>query len=255
MNTYSFKQMDPAETEAAVGKNFNHNSPYAANSIIYSGLGEPITGCRAPRKIIADTGAAVDFIGARDLHNDKQRKTSEPIHFCIANGTTKADTVVQYYSSALGAEVSPHVLTDSVSALSIGKRVANGCWTPKENNKSGSCTLIKPDGKIIGFEEDEHDVPYLMEHRTTAVPARVQVNKENKMPTATPASQDPPEPETGQGGPWLVEDDRARRDQQRSILKDTGPVPAPKGNTDNPPEPIEYDYSEVDEENARDLRT
>ena len=29
---------------------------------------------------------------------------------------------------------------------------------------------------------------------------------------------------------------------------------APKGNTDSPPEPIEYDYSEVDEENARDLR-
>ena len=25
-------------------------------------------------------------------------------------------------------------------------------------------------------------------------------------------------------------------------------------NTDNPLEPIEYDYSEVDEENARDLR-
>ena len=83
MHEYSFKYMDPAETEAAVGKNFNHNSPFAANSIFYSGLGEPITGCPAPRKIIADTGAAVDLIGARDLHNkDKQRKTFEPIHFC-----------------------------------------------------------------------------------------------------------------------------------------------------------------------------
>ena len=82
--------------------------------------------------------------GARDLHNkDKQRKTSEPIHFCIANGTIKADTIVQYFSSALGEEVFPHVLTDSVSALSIGKRVANGCefhWTPKDNDNSGSCT-------------------------------------------------------------------------------------------------------------------
>ena len=29
---------------------------------------------------------------------------------------------------------------------------------------------------------------------------------------------------------------------------------APKGNIEHPPEPIEYDYSEVDEENARDLR-
>ena len=109
--------------------------------------------------------------------------------------------------------------------------------------------------KIIEFGVDEHDVPYLMEHRTTALPAQVQVKKENKMPTAIPASRDPPEPETGQGGPWLVEDDRARRDQKlRSILKDTGPVPVPKGNTGNPPEPIEYDYSEVDEDNARDLR-
>ena len=35
MNEYSFKQMDPNETETAVGKNFNHNSPYAANSIYY----------------------------------------------------------------------------------------------------------------------------------------------------------------------------------------------------------------------------
>ena len=132
-------------------------------------------------------------------------------------------------------------MTDSLSALSIGKRVANGCefhWTPKENNKFGSCTLIKPDGKIIEFEVDGHDVPYLMEHRTTAVPAQVQMNKENKKPTATP-----------------VEENRVRSDQQlRSILRDTGPVPAPKGRTGRPPEPIEYDYSEVDEENARDLR-
>ena len=259
MHEYLFKQMDPDETETAVGKNFNRNSPYAANSIYYSGLGESIIGCPAPRKIIADTGAAVDFIGARDLRNkDKQRKTSEPIRFCTANGTTKADTIVQYYSSALDEEVFPHVLTDSVPALSIGKRVAHGYefhWTPKESNKSGSCTLIKPDGKRIGFEVDEHDVPYLMEHRTAAVPAQVQVNKKNMMPTGTPASQDPPEPETGQGGPWLVEDDRARRDQKlRSILRDTGPVPAPKGRTDSPLEPIEYDYSEVDVENARDLR-
>ena len=95
----------------------------------------------------------MDLIGARDLHNKvKQRKTSEPIHYCTANGITKADTVVQYFSSAraLGEEVSPHVLTDSVSALSIGKRVANGCefhWTPKNINGSGSCTLINPDGK------------------------------------------------------------------------------------------------------------
>ena len=49
------------------------------------------------------------------------KKTSEPIHFCTANGTVEADTIVQYYSSALGEEVSPHVLTDSVTALSIGK--------------------------------------------------------------------------------------------------------------------------------------
>ena len=259
MHEYSFKQMDPAETETAVGKNFNNNSPYAANSMFYSGLGEPITGCPAPRKIIADTGAAVDLIGARDLHNkDKERKTSEPIHVCIANGTTKADTIVQYYSSALGEEVSPHVLTDSVSALSIGKRVASGCeflWTPKENNKAGSCTLIKPDGKRIEFEVDEHDVPYLMEHRTIAVPVQTKTDKENQMPTATPASQQDPEPETGQGGPWLVEDDRARHDRKlRSILRDTGPVPAPRGNIEQPPEPIEYGYSEVDEENESDLR-
>ena len=183
MHEYPFKQMDPNATETAVGKNFNHNSPYAANSIYFSALEEPITGCPAPRKVIADTGAAVDLIGARDLHKDKQRKTSEPIHFCTASGTSKADTIVQYYSSAQGEEVSPHVLTDSVSALSIGKRVAKGCefhWTPKENNQFGSCTLIKPDGKRIEFEVDEHDVPYLMEHRTTAVPAQIQMKKEKE---------------------------------------------------------------------------
>ena len=98
MHEYSFKQMDPNETETAVGKNFNHNSPYAANSIYYSGLETPITGCPAPRNIITGTGAAVDLIGARDLHNkDKQRKTSEPIHFCTANGTTTS----RYYCPIL----------------------------------------------------------------------------------------------------------------------------------------------------------
>ena len=68
------------------------------------------------------------MIGARDLHHkDKQRKTPEAIHFCIAKGTTKADTIVQYYSPAKGKQVSPHVLSDSVSAVSIGKRIASGC--------------------------------------------------------------------------------------------------------------------------------
>ena len=115
--------MDPKETETAVGD--NPESKYAANSLYYSGLPEPLTGCPAPRKIIADTGTAVDLIGARDLHGrEKQRKTSEPIHSCVANGTTQADTIVQYYSSALGEQVSPHVLTYPVSALSIGMRVA-----------------------------------------------------------------------------------------------------------------------------------
>ena len=77
--------MDPKETETAVGKNFNHNSPYAANSKYHPGSETPITGCPAPRKIIADTGAAVDLIGARGLHNKgTQRKTPEPIHFCTA---------------------------------------------------------------------------------------------------------------------------------------------------------------------------
>ena len=209
--------------------------------------------------MIADTGAAVDLIGARDLHNkDKQRKTSEPIHLCTANGTTKAFTIVQYFSSALGEEVSPHVLTDSVPALSIGKRVASGCefhWMPNESNKAGSCTLTKPDGKRIEFKVEEHDVPYLMEHRTTAVPAQIDGNKENTMPTATPAGQHVPDPETGQGGPWLVEDDRARRDRKlRSRLRDTGPVPELRGNIDQPPEPIETDYSEVDAEEEQDLR-
>ena len=234
--------MDPQETETAVGKNFNPDSPYAANSIYFPGHDTPIAGCPAPRKIIADTGAAVDLIGARDLHNkDKQKKTSEPIHFCTANGTTKADTIVQYFSSALGENVTPHVLTDSVSALSIGKRIANGCefhWTPKNNNDPGSCVLIKPDGKRIEFEVDEHDVPYLLENRATAVPAQIPTNKENVQPTAT-----------------QIAESRAQSDQRlRSILRETGPVPAPIGRTDSPPEPIEYDYSEVDEENDRDLR-
>ena len=157
----------------------------------------------APRKIIADTGAAVDLIGARDLHNKgKQRKTSELIHFCTANGAAKADTIVQYYSSALGEEVSPHVLTDSVSALSIGKRIASGCEfhrMPKDTDKAGSCTLVKPDGERIEFEVDGHDVPCLMEHRTTAAPVHIEGNTENTMPTATPTGRLIPDPETGQG--------------------------------------------------------
>ena len=245
MNEYSFKQIDPSETETAAGKNFNHNSPYAANSLYYPGPETPITGCPAPREIIADTGAAVELIGARDLHNkDERRETSELIHFCTANGTTKADTIVRYFSSALGEEVTrgdPHVLTDSVSALSIGKRIANGCqfhWTPKNDNDPGSCTLIKPDGRRIEFEVDEHDVPYLFEHRTTAVPAQIQKDKENEQPTST-----------------QIEETRARSDKKlRSILRATGPVPAPRGRTDSPPEPTEYDYSEVEEENSQDLQ-
>ena len=79
-----FKKMDPNKTETGVLHNFTIDP-----KIYYAG-------CPAPRKIIADTGAAVDLIGSRDLHHkDKQKKTSEPIHFRTANGHTKADTVVQ----------------------------------------------------------------------------------------------------------------------------------------------------------------
>ena len=126
---------------------------------------------------------------------------------------------------------------------------------PKENNNAGSCTLIEPDGKRTEFEVDEHDVPYLMEHRTAAVPACIDGNKENTMLAATPAGQPTTDPETGQGGPWLAEDDRARRDRKlRSILKDFGPVPEPGSRIDQPPEPIETDYPEVDTEEEQDLR-
>ena len=108
-----------------------------------------------------------------------RRKISEAVHFCTANGLTTADTVVQYYSSALDEQVSPHVLKDSVSALSIGKRIAEGCefhWTPKTASNNGMCKLIKPNGKEINFDIDEHDVPFLMEARHTAVPAAVTDN-------------------------------------------------------------------------------
>ena len=95
MSEYSFKQMGPQETETAAGNNLNSNSPYAANSEYFPGHDTPVTGCPAPRKVIADTGAAVDLIGARDLHNkDKQKNTSEPIHFCTANGTTKLKLIL-----------------------------------------------------------------------------------------------------------------------------------------------------------------
>ena len=89
MGEYSFKQMDPKETETAVGENSNPDSNYRIEPTRHPG-------CHAPRKIIADTGAAVDLIGARDIHaHDRQRRTAEPIHFCTANGNTKADTIVQ----------------------------------------------------------------------------------------------------------------------------------------------------------------
>ena len=188
MNEYSFKQTDPDMTEIAVGVSFNPNRKYAAESLYYS------SGCPAPRKIIADAGAAVDLIGARDSHHkDRQGKTSEPIHFCTANGITRADTIVQYYSPALEEQVSPHVLSDSVSALSIGKRIASGCeshWMPKKDDKVGPCTLIEPDGKRIEFKVDGHDVPDFMEQReTTAVPASIDNTISMVMPAAAPASQ------------------------------------------------------------------
>ena len=212
MGEYSFKQMDPKETETAVGENVDPNSIYHKESIIHPG-------CPAPRKIIADTGAAVDLIGARDIHaRDKQRKTAEPIHFCTANGNTKADTIVRYYSPTLEEEVSPHVLTDSVSAFSIGKRIATWSefhWIPKRGDKEGSCTLIKPDGKEINFQVDEHDVPYFMEYRTNAVPANI-VNEST--PVAAHAVENIPA-EPVQSDTNLTED-RARRDAKlRSILK------------------------------------
>ena len=55
MNEYSFKQMDPDMTEIAVGVNYNPDNKYAAESLYYSG-------CPALRKIIADTGEAVEQV-------------------------------------------------------------------------------------------------------------------------------------------------------------------------------------------------
>ena len=115
------------------------------------------------------------------------------------------------------------MLADSVSASSIGKRVVNGCefhWLPPKDNNKGSCKLLRPDGKEIIFEVDEHDVPYLMEHRETiAVPANMNT---------------PPKP----------------------VLKPEGaPVERP---TDGPfeliNEPTATDYSEDDAEEEHTLR-
>ena len=98
------------------------------------------------------------------------------------------------------------MLSDSVSALSIGKRIASGCefrWMPVNDNKAGSCTLTEPDNKEIEFKVDEHDVPYLIEYReTTAVPASIDHNKSVLTPAATPASPPSEDPEEmGQQGP------------------------------------------------------
>ena len=184
------------------------------------------------------------------------------MHLCTASGTTKADTTALYYSPALEEQVSPHVLSDSVSAFSIGKRTANGCefhWVPEKDDKVGSCIPITPDSKEIEFKVDEHYVPYLMKHReTTAVPANIDIIKSMVMPAATPASQPAEDPqETGQGGLWRAEDDRASRDSKlRSILTSAGePVrPPAKGNPfDQVLEPIETDCSEVDAEEEQDL--
>ena len=43
VSEYPFKQLDPKETETAIGKNFTLDSIYAANSLYFSGLSEPIT--------------------------------------------------------------------------------------------------------------------------------------------------------------------------------------------------------------------
>ena len=138
-----FKKMDPNKTETGVLHNF------VIDPKIY------YAGCPAPRKIIADTGAAVDLIGSRDLHHkDKQKKTPEPIHFSTANGHTKADTIVQYYSPALDENISPHVLSDSVSAISIGKRVANGCefhWLPPKIIKRDHANCSNPTAKRLSL--------------------------------------------------------------------------------------------------------
>ena len=61
LNRWTLTKLRPA-----AGRNFNPNRKYAANSLFVPGLSGPITGCPAPRKIIADTGDAVDLIGARD---------------------------------------------------------------------------------------------------------------------------------------------------------------------------------------------
>ena len=122
-----------------------------------------------------------------------------------------------------------------MSARSIGKGVADGCefhCMPKKDDKAGSCTLTKPNGKEIKFKVDGHDVPYLMEYRET---------------TAVPASIDP-----------AAEDDKAAEESKpKSILKPTGaPVGPPESRNpfEQVAEPIETDYSEVDAEEEQDLR-
>lgn len=74
-------------------------------------------------------------------------------------------------------------------------------------------------------------------------------------PAAAPASDRTKEPaENGIGGPWPIEDDRARRDAKlRSILKAPEPL-APERRIDMNPKPIETDCSDVDAEEEHDLR-
>ena len=112
-----------------------------------------------PIEWIADTGSAQDLIAERELGHATPFESGNPISMMTASGPNSANKQCDVSVDSIGVQVTPYVLPDTPSVLSIGQRCKDEgfdfVW--RANSRP---YLRSPEGKEV-FMDVKDNVPYL----------------------------------------------------------------------------------------------
>ncbi|CAE7238970.1 unnamed protein product [Symbiodinium sp. KB8] len=119
----------------------------------------PIEAPCLPIEWIADTGSAQDLIAERELGHATPFESGNPISMMTASGPNSANKQCDVSVDSIGVQVTPYVLPDTPSVLSIGQRCKDEgfdfVW--RANSRP---YLRSPEGKEV-FMDVKDNVPYL----------------------------------------------------------------------------------------------
>ena len=79
---------------------------------------------------LADSGTSLDAVNRADVEEHAQQiRHGDPLMLDTANGTTRADKVLDMFLGPLGEHISPYVLDSTPNILSLGTRIVDQGYT------------------------------------------------------------------------------------------------------------------------------